>query len=103
MDSYTRNFLRKRAHELKPVVMVGKSGLDERIIQALKQALESHELVKVRFVDYKESRQDLAHKMAADTSAELISVIGNVAIIYREHEDPSERRYHAPKRGKNYT
>jgi len=36
MNSHERNFLRKRAHELKPVVMVGKSGNDERVNAALR-------------------------------------------------------------------
>ena len=96
MNSHTRNYLRKRAHELSPVVMVGKSGLDSRILQALDQALVSHELVKVKFVDNKESKREIAASMAESNGAELITVIGNVAVIYREHEDPSQRRYHAP-------
>ncbi|MGM0431847.1 MAG: YhbY family RNA-binding protein [Spirochaetota bacterium] len=98
MDSYTRNFLRKRAHDLKPVVMVGKSGLDQRVIQTLNDALFAHELVKVKFVDFKESRGVIARQMAEESQSELITVIGNIAVLYKEQEDPTQRRYHVPKR-----
>ncbi len=98
METYARNFLRKRAHNLSPIVFVGKQGSDERVIKALDEALANHELIKVKFVDYKSQRRELAADMAKKTSAELISVIGNIAILFREHEEPSERRYHIPKR-----
>ncbi|MCF7941924.1 MAG: YhbY family RNA-binding protein [Spirochaetia bacterium] len=98
MDSFTRNFLRKRAHELKPIVMVGKSGMSDSVEMALEEALSVHELVKVKFFDFKETRRDIAQTLAEHTRSELIQVIGNIAILYREHEDPSMRRYHAPKR-----
>jgi RNA-binding protein len=99
MDAYTRNFLRKRAHELKPIVMIGKSGLDSRIEQALDAALGDHELVKIKFIDYKSEKQEIARVLADHTRSEVVSIIGNIAILYREHEDPAKRRYHAPKRG----
>lgn len=100
MDSHTRNYLRKRAHELHPIVMVGKSGFDSRITAALQEALESHELVKVKFVDYKSSRKEIAQQLAASCNAELVTVIGHVAVVYKEHDDPSQRRYHPPVRSR---
>lgn len=98
MDTYTRNYLRKRAHELKPVVMVGKGGVTPQVTEALDQALFSHELVKIRFVDFKAARKSLAAELAEQTDAEVITVIGNTAVLYRMQDDPSLRRYHAPKR-----
>ena len=98
METYARNFLRKRAHNLNPIVMVGKQGVDERVIAAVDEALANHELIKVKFVDYKAQRREIAAMIAEKTSSELISVIGNIAILFREHEEPAERRYHIPKR-----
>jgi RNA-binding protein len=100
MDSHTRNYLRKRAHEIKPIVMVGKSGFDQRITAALEEALQSHELVKVRFVDYKASRVEISQQLADSCQAELVTVIGNVAVVYREQSDPALRRFHPPVKGR---
>jgi RNA-binding protein len=80
--------------------MVGKSGFDSRITAALQEALESHELVKVKFVDYKSSRKEIAQQLAASCNAELVTVIGHVAVVYKEHDDPSQRRYHPPVRSR---
>ena len=43
-----KRFLRKLAHQLKPVVIVGDKGLTENLLNELKQTLEHHELIKVR-------------------------------------------------------
>ncbi len=98
MDTFARNFLRKRAHTLNPIVMVGKQGVDERVIAAVDEALAHHELIKVKFVDYKEQRREISAMLAEKTSSEVVSVIGNIAILFRVHEDPAQRRYHIPKR-----
>ncbi len=98
METYARNFLRKRAHKLSPIVFVGKQGADERVVAALEEALANHELIKVKFVNHKSQRRELAADMAKKTSSEMISVIGNIAILFREHEEPAERRHHIPKR-----
>lgn len=97
MNSATRNYLRKRAHELKPVVMVGKQGNDERIVRALDEALSSHELVKVRFQDFLDERRELADSLASAVKAEVVSVVGHVAIIFRQNKDHADRIIHIPK------
>jgi RNA-binding protein len=97
MDSTTRNFLRKRAHDLKPMVMVGRQGADERISHALDEALVSHELVKVRFQDYQDERRELAESLAASVGAEVVSIVGHVAIIFRQNEEKEKRIIHIPK------
>ncbi len=98
MDTYTRNFLRKRSHELTPIVMIGKSGMSVNIEHALDEALAVHELVKVKFLNLKDEKKEVARMLAEHTKAELVTVVGNIAIIYRKHEDPAMRRYNIPKR-----
>jgi len=88
----------KRAHTLKPVVMVGKGGVNPGVQAAVEAALSSHELVKVRFVDYKEERRSIAQEMAKASGAFVVSVLGNNAVLYRAKEDPSKRRITLPER-----
>ena len=49
LSSSERNILRKEAHTLKPVIMVGKNGITPKLTAAVDAALADHELIKVKF------------------------------------------------------
>ncbi|HOW51181.1 MAG TPA: ribosome assembly RNA-binding protein YhbY [bacterium] len=87
-----RKYLRGRAHALKPVVLIGAKGLTPEQIKAIDAALLTHELIKVKFLDHKEEKQELATAMATTVSGHLAGMIGNIAILYRPHPDPEKRR-----------
>ena len=55
-----RNYLRGLAHQLKPVVHVGKTGLTPNVLAAIDEALEHHELIKIRFQDFKDQKREFA-------------------------------------------
>jgi len=92
MNSSTRNYLRKLAHDLNPVVMVGKNGINASVEEAVNQALISHELIKIKFIDFKSSKKDLTTQLAEKVEADLISLIGNIAILFRQNRDPDDRK-----------
>ncbi len=79
--------LKKDAHRLKPVVMIGHKGLTETVINAVDRALEDHELIKVRFIDFKEERRELADDLSRKTGSEIVEIIGNVLVLYRKNMD----------------
>ena len=87
-----RMYLRGLAHHLKPTVQVGKTGVSPNVLAALDEALEHHELIKVRFVDFKEQRKTLAQSMAQESGSALVGLVGNVAILYRQQSDPKKRK-----------
>jgi RNA-binding protein len=84
--------LRAMAHGLKPLVQVGREGVTETQIENIDRALEDHELIKVRFLGRKEEKRELSGEISERTGSELVGLIGNVAILYRESLDPSKRR-----------
>ncbi len=96
LTGFQRNFLRKKAHELKPVVMIGKNGLSAEVIHAADSALVDHELIKIKFIDFKEEKQALSRSLAVETGAYLVTVIGNVAVFYRENTDPDKKEIFLP-------
>jgi RNA-binding protein len=96
LAGHQRAYLMKRAHSLKPVVHVGKSGATEAVVAATVKALEDHELIKVRFVDFKDIRREIAHELEQSTESYLIQVIGNIAVFYRPRENTDEREFHVP-------
>ncbi|AEJ62082.1 protein of unknown function UPF0044 [Spirochaeta thermophila DSM 6578] len=98
LRGYQRSALIRMAHDLDPAVYVGKAGLAEGVFRALDDALERNELVKVRFVAWKDEREDLARELAERLGALLVAVIGHVAVFYREASDPERRRVIIPYR-----
>ena len=87
-----RKSLRKQAHHLKPTVFVGKEGMSDSVIAAAREAIDAHELIKARFVDFKDSKKDLSAQLADKVEAELVGLIGHLAILYREHPDEQKRK-----------
>ncbi len=83
-----KHTLRARAHRLKPVVTLGAAGLTNAVVDETELALERHELIKVKVAgaDRKE-RKDAAETLCARTGAELIQIIGRIAVLYRKNED----------------
>ena len=98
LAGYQRRALRAAAHGLQPLVHVGKDGLAEKVLESVREALAAHELIKVRFVDEKERRRELAEELAQAVDAALAGVVGHVAILYRPHPEESKRRVHLPQR-----
>lgn len=81
-----RKRLRALANPLKAVVHVGDAGLADGVIRNLDQALEAHELVKVRLrrpADKKADARELAHR----TGAHLCGLVGHTVILYRQNEE----------------
>ncbi|KQC09709.1 MAG: RNA-binding protein [Smithella sp. SDB] len=86
-----RKYLRSQAHHLKPLVIIGAKGLTSRLIGSVDMALNDHELIKVKFGEFKEAKKEISEEIAKATKSELIGLIGNIAIFYRQHSE-SERR-----------
>jgi RNA-binding protein len=76
--------LKSQAQLLEAVIRIGQSGVTDALLQSLDNALSQHELVKVRFADFKEERKNLAPQLAERTSSALIQQVGNVAVFFRK-------------------
>jgi RNA-binding protein len=87
-----RTYLRSLAHSLKPVIQIGKNGLTAELLQAIREALQAHELIKIKFIEFKEERKSLSKTIETETGAELVGLIGHVAIYYLQHPDPEKRK-----------
>ena len=83
MNSADKKKLRAEAHTLKPVVMIGQSGLTVAVLAEIEQALNSHELIKVKIRAERNDRKLISEKICADKGAKLIQTIGQIAVIYR--------------------
>jgi RNA-binding protein len=84
--------LKGMAHHLDPLVQIGKKGLTPGVIENIDRMLKDHELIKVRFLEFKGYKSELAEEIAERTESHLIDIIGNVAIFYRENPNPQDRK-----------
>jgi len=96
LTSAQRKFLRGLAHHLDPVVLVGKQGVSDMLVRATLEALEAHELIKIRFNEFKDEKKKLTEEIARRTGAEIAGMIGHVAILFRPHPDPEKRKITLP-------
>jgi len=98
LKSSQRKYLRGVAHNLNPAAFVGQKGVTPSLVKEINDGLEASELIKVKFVDYKEKKikTELAVNIAAKTRSHLAGLIGHVAIYYRQHDDPEKRRVVVP-------
>jgi RNA-binding protein len=84
--------LKALAHHLDPVIQIGQKGLTENLVKAVDKALDDHELIKVKFLEFKEDKKELAVKIAESTKSLLVNIIGNVAIFYKESSIEEKRK-----------
>lgn len=96
LSSGQRQYLRRLAHGLKPIAQVGKNGLTEPVVAGIDLALTANELIKVKFLDFQDQRQELSQELAQSVRCELVGLIGNTAILYRQHPDREKRRVALP-------
>ncbi len=83
-----KRFLRAKAHHLKPIFQVGKSGVTNNMIEQLKDVLEKRELIKINILqNCLEDKEVIAEQIAAGADAEIVQIIGNNIILYKESEE----------------
>ena len=82
------HYLRTKAHDLKPVVIVGQAGLHEKVQHEIQLALDHHELIKVRLPATKEKPQMIT-QILEQTQASLVQKIGHILIIFLVKKEDS--------------
>ena len=80
-----KRYLRSLANQLSPIFQVGKTGIHENLINQLKDALEKRELIKISVLKNCElDKHDVAEQLSAGTDSEVVQVIGNNIILYKQ-------------------
>ena len=83
-----KKHLRRLAHPLSPIVMLGNAGLTDGVVSELDRALNDHELVKVSArVGERDARNEALATLASRTSSELVQRIGHVGVFYRRRKE----------------
>ena len=84
-----KRYLRGVGHHLKPVIMVGKGEITKALGRETVEALEAHELIKVKILEScLLDRNEAAIELAAISGAEVAQVLGRTILLYRRAEEP---------------
>ncbi len=84
-----KRHLRGLGHALNPVVLIGQQGLDARVLAAIADAIEAHELVKIKLLEnFSGDRHETAAVLAKQTGSALVQVLGKTILLYKAAEKP---------------
>lgn len=88
LNSKQRSHLRALGNSIDPIVLIGKEGISEGVINQTDEALEARELLKVSIL--RNSLLDpweACTELCEATGADPVQVIGNKFIIYRKSKE----------------
>ncbi|MCC5855920.1 MAG: ribosome assembly RNA-binding protein YhbY [Idiomarina sp.] len=92
LSTKQKQFLKSKAHPLKPVVLLGANGLTEGVLAEIELALEHHELIKVKVPgDERDMRVAISDAIIRETKAALVQSIGKTLVLYRPAQEPKIR------------
>lgn len=88
MNSKQREFLRKAAHDLEPMIRLGKDGFTDNQAQSILDVIESRELIKVKILqNSKVEKEEVAREIEEKTGCEVVGIIGKTIILYKPNEE----------------
>jgi len=84
-----KRYLRGLGHDLRPVVLIGKSEITDTLLQETDAALERHELIKVKLLENSAAdRREAAAELAVNLKAEVAQILGRTFLLYRASREP---------------
>ena len=90
LTSKERSILRAIGNKLEPILMIGKNGITENLLNQLDDALNARELVKGRVLPHQDfDIKQIAEELAQNTRADIVQIIGHNILFYRAPLDGS--------------
>src|SRR3954470_7368388 len=84
--------LKGMAQRMDATLKIGKAGLSESFLKMVRETLARRELIKVKFDEFKDQKKTLAPELAQKTESRLVTLIGNVVVLYRQNPDSEKRK-----------
>ena len=93
LTSKQRAFLKSEAHLLKPIIQIGKNGLNDQIKTSVRNALDARELIKVTLLqNTEENIYDVAETLEEEIGCDTVLKIGRILILYKESAKKENRK-----------
>lgn len=86
-----KKYLRKQSNRIKPILQVGKGGINHNLIVQVKDALEAREIIKISILQNNaDDKNEVAEEISAKADAEIVQIIGSTIILYKESSENKE-------------
>lgn len=93
LTSKQRAFLKSQAHAMKPIIQIGKNGLNDQIKTSVRQALDARELIKVTLLqNTDEDLHEVAEILEEEIGCDTVLKIGRILILYKESSKKQNRK-----------
>ena len=101
MTSKQRAYLKSLAMTMDPIFQVGKNSVTTETVEAIRQALDKRELIKISVLqNCEDDAREIAEVIAERTRSQVVQVIGKKIVLYKEGKD-DKKKIELPKAKKN--
>ena len=98
MTSRQRAFLKSIAMTTEPIFQIGKAALTPEFTEAVSEALEKRELIKISLLqNCADDPHEMAEALAGRTHSEVVQVIGKKIVLYRPAKEEKNRKIILPR------
>ena len=92
MTTKQRAYLKSLAMTMDPIFQIGKNSMSPELTQAVKEALDARELIKISVLkNCADDPKELAAMMVERTHAQVVQVIGKKIVLYKEGKDKNKK------------
>lgn len=82
-----KRYLRSQAHHLHAIFQVGKEGVTHNQVKGIIDALEAHELIKVKLLDTcPDDVYVVALELSVQTKSDVVQIVGHTIVLYKTSE-----------------
>ena len=97
MTTKQRACLKGLAMTMEPILQIGKSSLTPELTNAVREALDARELIKVSVLkNCLDDSRELGQTLAERTNSEVVQVIGKKIVLYKQAKDEKKRKITLP-------
>lgn len=88
MTSKQRSYLKSLASTLDPIFQIGKGSLTPEITEAIGEAFNTRELIKIAVLkNCFDDPKQIAAMLAERTHSDVVQVIGKKIVLYKESKE----------------
>ncbi len=86
LNNQQKRHLKSLAHARKPVIIIGANGLTPAVLSAIDDALNHHELIKVKVnAEDRDSRTAMIEHICTTLATELVQRVGHIVTLFRRN------------------
>lgn len=92
MTTKQRAYLKGLAMTMDSIFQIGKSSITPGITEAISEALDARELIKISVLqNCADDSRELADMVAERTRSQVVQVIGKKIVLYKEGKDDKKK------------